>query len=215
VDFQRDTATGDPELWSGEFEALEVFNDSDFEANRGKIVADWFALLNHGKRVWAVGSSDSHGIISSPVGYPRTCLRFGHDDPQRLSADIVRNALRAGQATVSGGLYMTVSGPGGIGPGGGVPSMSDPLDFQIVVQAPSWLAATRLEVIVNGETERTVELTEVMTGGPARRYETTVTLKRGARPQSWVVFHASAAGRDLSPIYPGRKPFAVSNPMFF
>ena len=214
ADLDRATGLGDPDLWSSEFEAIEVFNDSDLEQNRTQSVADWFALLNLGKKVWAVGNSDSHGVVGSPVGYPRNCLRFGHDDPQRLTPELVRNALRAGQSTVSGGLYMTVTGPGGIGPGSSVPSSSDPLDFQIVVQAPSWLSAKTLEVIVNGETERTVELTETMGGGLGHRYEASVTLTRPAKAQSWVVFHAKS-DRDLSPVYPGRNPFAVSNPMFF
>ena len=49
-------------------------------------MADWFSMLSHGKNVWAVGNSDSHHIRTSPVGYPRTCIRFGHDDPEKLSA---------------------------------------------------------------------------------------------------------------------------------
>ena len=63
--------------------------------------------------------------------------------------------------------------------------------------------------------ERTVELTETVTP-TGRRYEATVSIKRPSKPHSFVVFHARGpAGRDLSPIYPGRKPFAVSNPIFF
>lgn len=215
VDYQPSTGTGDPELWSSEFEAIEVFNDSDFDSNRDQSVKDWFSMLNAGRKVWAVGNSDSHSVRNSPIGYPRTCFRFGHDDPKRLSAAGVRDVLRAGQGVVSGGLYMTVSGPGGMGPGDTVPSSADPAEFHIVVQAPGWLSASRLEVLLNGETERTVELQEVVTGGSGHRYEATVTLKRSARPQNWVVFHAKAVGRDLSPIYPGRNPFAVSNPIFF
>lgn len=213
--FTRSTVTGDPELWSEDFDAVEAFNDSDFDSNRKSIVADWFALLNAGKRIWAVGSSDTHGIVSSPVGYPRTCMRFGHDDPTRLSSDLVRDALRAGKSTIAGGLYMTVEGPGGVGPGETVRSAASMFDFRIVVQAPKWLAARQLEVIVNGETERTVELTESVTP-TGRRYEATVTLKRPPKALNWVVFHARPpAGRDMSPVYPGRKPFAVSNPIFF
>lgn len=215
AEFNRTTVTGDPLLWSEDFDAVEAFNDSEFDANRKSIVADWFALLNAGKRIWAVGSSDTHGIESSPVGYPRTCMRFGHDDPRRLTPERVRDVLKAGQSTISGGLYMTVEGPGGVGPGGTVMGAGSTLDFRVVVQAPKWLAASQLEVLVNGETERIVELTETVTP-MGRRYEATVSLKRPSKPQSWVVFHARGpAGRDLSPIYPGRKPFAVSNPIFF
>ena len=215
AEFNRATVTGDPLLWSEDFDAVEAFNDSEFDANRKSIVADWFALLNADKRIWAVGSSDSHGIDSSPVGYPRTCLRFGHDDPRRLTPELVRDTLKAGRSTISGGLYMTVEGPGGVSPGGTVTAAGSTLDFNVVVQAPKWLAASQLEVLLNGETERTVELTETV-APTGRRYEATVSIKRPSKPHSFVVFHARGpAGRDLSPIYPGRKPFAVSNPIFF
>ncbi|RYE89252.1 MAG: hypothetical protein EOO75_12140, partial [Myxococcales bacterium] len=113
----RETATGNPKLWSNEFEAVEVFNDSDLEANRDGSLADWFALLNHGQKVWAVGSSDSHSIRTSPVGYPRSCIRFGHDDPQKLTPELVRDGTQSGNLVVSGGLSMTVKGPAGEAPG--------------------------------------------------------------------------------------------------
>ncbi|MCS6915485.1 MAG: CehA/McbA family metallohydrolase [Myxococcales bacterium] len=213
--FRRATGSGDPELWSDRFEAVEVFNDSSFEQNRDKSVADWFALLDAGKVVWAVGSSDSHALRTSPVGYPRTCLRFGHDDPRRLSAAAVRDALRAGAATISGGLYMTVEGPGGAGPGAMLPPQSGGRLFRVVVQAPSWLEASTLEVIVDGETVETRELRE-SGPGPGRRYEAEVMVAaRQPRPLHWVVFHASSQRADLAPLHPGRRPFAVSNPVFF
>ena len=41
---------------------------------------DWFALLSGGRRVVAVGSSDSHELVDTPVGYPRTCLELGTDE---------------------------------------------------------------------------------------------------------------------------------------
>jgi hypothetical protein len=216
--FERATASGDPELWSDRFEAVEVFNDSDLEANRNGSVADWFALLNAGKVAWAVGSSDSHSLRGTPVGYPRTCMVFGHDDPTRLTAEAVRDVLARGNAVVSGGLYMEVEGPGGTRPGAMLPPQAGPREFKVTVQAPSWLEATTLEVIVDGETDRTVQLRE-SAGGPGtmvRKYEAAiaVTPKR-AQGHHFVVFHASAARRDLAPVAPGRRPFAVSNPIFF
>ena len=213
--FDRASGTGDPEMWSSNFGAVEVFNDSDLERNRSKSLADWFALLNHGKVAWAVGSSDSHSLRTSPVGYPRTCMYFGHDDPQRLSQELVRDALRSGNSVVSGGLYMTVRGPGSVTPGGMLPSQAGPIPFQVVVQSPKWLSAKRLEVIVDGETVSTQELRETVVPS-GRRYEATVnvTAKPG-KPSHWVVFHASNPDIDLAPLHPGRKPFAVSNPIFF
>lgn len=216
ANLRRQSGTGDPGMWSDQFEAIEVFNDSDFEGNRSGSVADWFSILNRGKVAWAVGSSDSHGLRGSPVGYPRTCLRFGHDDPTRLSAEALRDALRGGAAVVSGGLFLTVSAAGGVGPGGMLPTGAK-REFNVVVQAPSWLAATSLEVIVDGETQETITLRETVgLPGPARRYEATVTATpKAAKPVHWVVFHASATGRTLAPVDSSRRPFGVSNPIFF
>ncbi|MCC6213683.1 MAG: PHP domain-containing protein [Polyangiaceae bacterium] len=210
----RETGTGDASLWSTDFDAIEVFNDSDFEANRDKSVRDWFALLGHGHTFWAVGSSDSHHLRSSPVGYPRTCVDVGTDDPRELTHTRVRDALAAGRATVSGGLYLTVEGPGGAGPGTFVTSRPGTADFTVTVAAPSWLDATTLEVIVDGETQATVPL-QPLGAGTGKRWMNVVSVALDpTRARNWVVFHARGDG-DLSPVHPGRRVFAVSNPVFF
>ncbi len=210
----RAKASGDPELWTDEFGAVEVFNDSDLDDNRDKSVADYFALLNAGKTIWLVGNSDSHDQRGTFVGYPRNCIRFGHDDPAKLTPEAVRDALRSGASTVSGGLYITVEAPGGVGPGGTASAGA----YKVVVQSPSWFSAKSLEVIIDGATTETQPLTPVATPGPndpGKRYEATINVApTQSKPRHWVVFHAKGDG-DLSPLHPKRKPFAVSNPIFF
>lgn len=211
--YDRVKDTGDPALWSADFEGIEVFNDSDFEDNRDASVADWFAMLNHGKNVLAVGSSDSHHLRTSPVGYPRTCMFFGHDDPAKLDAKILRDVLAGGVSTVSGGLYMTVTGPGGEGPAATVVSPEGTVTFVVTVEAPSWMTADTLETIVNGVTLSEEPLLPIG-AGPSKRFVNQVTVSFDpAEPRSWVVFHAKGE-TDLAPLHPGRKPFAVSNPVF-
>lgn len=207
--YNRTTNTGDPQLWSDQFDVIEVFNDSDFESNRGASVADWFAFLNLGRKMIAVGSSDSHGLRTSPVGYPRTCLGFGHDDPSKLTPMLVRDVLLGGDAVVSGGLFMTVRGPGGERPG---QKMKAPGDVTITVESPSFVGDVTLETIVNGKTVSTTPLVATG-GGPAKRYQHKATLPAATAKYNWVVFHAKASG-DLAPLHPGRKPFAASNPLF-
>ncbi|MFO0554468.1 MAG: CehA/McbA family metallohydrolase [Polyangiaceae bacterium] len=210
--FDPDTGTSDDPLWSEDFDAIEVFNDSDFDANRDASVAHWFSLLNHGKTYFAVGSSDSHSVRSSPVGYPRTFLQLGYDDPKLANADDIRDAIKQGAAVVSGGLYMTVEGPNSSTPGSTQPKTAT-ADFTVTVQCPSWLSADTLEVIVNGDTVDTIDLMP-SGAGTAKTYvnQVTVNLPSGAR--DWVVFHAKGTG-DLAPLHPGRAAFAVSNPIFF
>ncbi len=213
--YDRETGLGEvTELWSDNFDAIEVFNDSGMEKNRDASVADWFSLLNHGHKLWAVGSSDSHHLRTSPVGYPRTCLFFGHDDPTKVTGPAVRDAVRSGDSTISGGLYMTVEGPGGEHPGQDVSvDANGEAVFTVTVESPSWILADTLETIVNGATVSTEPL--VASGaGPSNRYVNQIKVKMDAgAAQSWVVFHAKGAG-DLAPLHPGRKPFAVSNPVF-
>ncbi|CAN5122148.1 hypothetical protein BH09MYX1_BH09MYX1_32650 [soil metagenome] len=213
AEFDRDKLGSTSKLWSEDFAAIEVTNDSSFDANRTAVVADWLALLKAGKTMWAVGSSDSHSIRTSPVGYPRTCLRFGHDDPRKLSPEAVRDALRAGHATISGGLYMTVKGPNGEGPGDTVANASGTMSFTVDVAAPTWVDASELEVIVDGVTVSTVPLAPKTTTA-GRAWQNVVAVEKKSSGRGFVVFHARGKG-DLAPLHPGRVPFAYSNPVFF
>lgn len=210
----RKTGAGkDTEKWSTNFDAVEVFNDSDLESNRKESFADWMALLNTGTKVMAVGSSDSHHLRSSPVGYPRTCMSFGHDDPKKLSANIVRDALATGNTIISGGLTMKVVGPTGEKPGDTVTGAGGSIQLTVTVQAPSWVDATDLEVIVNGESQTTEPLAPLGTG-TGKMFVNQVNVTLDTSRESFVIVHAKGV-KDLAPLHPGRKPFAVSNPIFF
>lgn len=212
--YDRDTDKGKAELWSDNFDAIEVFNDSDLEKNRDASVADWFAQLNFGHKFWAVGSSDSHHLRTNPVGYPRTCFYFGHDDPTLLTPNGVRDVVKSGDGIVSGGLYMTVTGPAGEHPGqAATVDASGEALFVVTVESPSWFSGDTLEVIVNGKTVSTEPLLPIG-NGPSNKFMNQVTVAIDPNAErNWVVFHAKGEG-DLAPLHPGRKPFAVSNPVF-
>ncbi len=212
VQLDRATGTSPDPLWSDHFDAVEVFNDSDFEASRDKSVADWFSLLNAGKTFWMVGSSDSHTLRTNPVGYPRNYLFVGYDDPQLTSPSDVRDAIVQGRVTVGGGLFMTVDGPGGTGPGGTAPK-APTASFTVTVQCPSWISADTLETIVDGVTV-SVEPLSPMGVGPGKRFVNQVTVDLPSGPRAWVMFHAKGSG-ELEPVHPGRRPFAASNPILF
>ncbi|MSP23736.1 MAG: hypothetical protein EXR75_00945 [Myxococcales bacterium] len=198
----------DADRYSDNYDAIEVFNDSSFEQNRKEDVRDWFHLLMRGKRVFAVGNSDTHALRTTPAGYPRTCFAFGHDDPTKLSPELVRDLLLSGNSTVSGGLYMTVTGPGGEKPGQSVAAGKK--KFTVTVESPSWVDASELEVIVDGETTAMVALLPIG-NGPSNRYANEVEVNLTGK--KFVLFHARSE-KDLAPLHPGREAFAVSNPIF-
>ncbi|HJL16511.1 MAG TPA: CehA/McbA family metallohydrolase, partial [Sandaracinaceae bacterium LLY-WYZ-13_1] len=205
-------AVARPELWDEELSVIEVFNDSDFESNRDGTVRDWFSLLRGGRRVVAVGSSDSHRILGAPVGYPRTCLRLGTDDPRALTADRVREVTVAGRSHVSGGIYLEAVGPEGASFGDEARGVGEVATFDVVVRAAEWVDVNRLEVIVDGVTTETIALRpdDVDPLEPTVRARATVEVEV-APEGSFVVFHA--AGDERLAVGGGR-PFAVGNPIF-
>ncbi len=210
-----DPVTGvvaEPQHWDEEFKLVEIFNDSGWLSNRNGNVASWFALLGTGRQVFAVGSSDSHSLKGSPVGYPRTCIRMGTDDPRQINGDMIRDQLVAGHATVSGGIYVDVA-VGAVQPGD-TATTGARADVAIQVQAATWVDVDTLEVVVDGETVATIPITpgDADPLNPVVRWQDVVPVDVAAGG-SWVV--VAAYGSDsLAPVHPGRAAFGVTNPIF-
>jgi hypothetical protein len=192
--------------WDTEFTLVEVFNNSDWKDNLAGTVRDWFTLLRTGRRIFAVGSSDTHGIVGSPVGYPRTCPRVGTDDPAALTANQVRDTLAAGHTTVSGGVYVDAT-IGDAGPGDTASAASTEVDVHIRVQAASWVDVDAIDIVVDGAIVDTIALS----GNDVVRYDDTVRVT--VAPGSFVVV-AAYGDRTLEPVHPGKIPFGVTNPIF-
>jgi hypothetical protein len=245
----------DPDTWwDREFRVVEVFNDSSFAENKqndGRIypgdpmdedasleigtVDDWFGLLNSDERdgMFAVGSSDSHSVMSgSPVGYPRTCLLVGTDDPEVLRADTstpqtIKGLVRNGRSVINGGFYITAFGPAK-GPGDTIEG-AGPYPIDVEVQAPLWVGNLELiEMWVSSggvvtNTTLATGMDAAINNSVVRRFSDSVGVPDGAE---WVVFHARGAYdptirnrndqlQTLDPVHPGRLPFGVTNPIFF
>jgi hypothetical protein len=211
-----DPATGLADLegsWDTKFTLVEVFNDSDWQANKNRTVADWFGLLRAGRTVFAVGSSDSHGISSSPVGYPRTCIALGTDDPRALTANQVRDALGAGHSFISGGIYVTAK-LGTAGPGDSVTGAGSPMMVDVTVQAATWIDVDAIDVVVDGQIVDTIT---IMPGdadpqNPVVRWSGQVPVQ--VQASGGFVVIAAYGDSALDPIHPGRIPFGVTNPIF-
>lgn len=199
--------------WDEEFEAVEVFNDADWTSTRDGIVADWFTLLNQGRRVFAVGSSDSHSVRGSPLGYPRTCIDLGTDDPSALTAELVRDQVRAGASTISGGLYLDAT-VGGAGPGDTATGTGPTATVQLRVQAATWIDVDAIDVVVDGVTVQTIAIApdDADPGNPEVRWQDTIDVAVAAGG-SWVVL-AAYGDAALDPVHPGRRPFGVTNPIW-
>lgn len=204
-----------PEGWDEEFGLVEIFNDADWVGARGGTVRHWLSFLDRGRRIFAVGSSDSHGLLSSPVGYPRTCLEVGTDDPRMLTPNVLRDALAAGHTTVSGGIYVDAS-VGTAGPGDEVGGLGVRTSVHVRVQAASWVDVDELVVVVDGEERETIPILpgDADPTNPAIRFEQDLDVDVASGADGSYVIVAAYGDSPLEPVHPGRIPFGVTNPIF-
>ena len=200
--------------WDEEFTLVEVFNGSGWQSNWGGTVADWLSFLNNGRRVFAVGSSDSHSIRSNSVGYPRTCLQVGTDDPMALDPNLVTDVTAAGRSSISGGIYVDAL-VNGVGPGGDATGVGAIALVSIRVQAASWVDVDAIDVVVDGVIVATIPITanDADPLNPAVRYDADFAVNVAGGMGSYVIV-AAYGNSSLGPVHPGDTPFGVTNPIF-
>ena len=69
--------------WELPANAMEVVNSGAQQTDVMRLVRDWFGLLNRGRVLTPVGSSDSHDVSRYIVGQGRTYIRCKDDRPGR------------------------------------------------------------------------------------------------------------------------------------
>jgi hypothetical protein len=111
---------------------------------------DWFALLNRGHRLAAIGSSDSHDVNRFILGQGRTYVAAGDADPAGLDLDQVWRGYHEGRLLVSLGLLTRIQVDGRFGVGDLATGLDDTLKVEISVHGPSWVQADHLALYANG-----------------------------------------------------------------
>ncbi|MEZ4241158.1 MAG: CehA/McbA family metallohydrolase [Myxococcota bacterium] len=156
-------------------------------------VDDWFTLLNLGFTFTALGNSDTHGLHSTEAGCPRNFVQVGEDDPAFLDDQAVADAVRAHRVVASYGPFvrMWIDGKGI-----GSEVVSDgPVELELDVQAPTWMAVDRVELYENGTLIREWDVPD---SPDAMRFHEVVTLE--PQQDSWYVA-ITQGDSDLSPLF--------------
>jgi hypothetical protein len=155
--FQAQSATQD---FSRQWDAMEIWNGVPLEKFEGcpapvspstcsapahPTAFDWFAFLDRRLLVAGTGNSDSHRASLRAVGYPRTYVRVGSDDPAGVGDLQILQAVRAQAVVISGGPFLLTS-VGGVGPGGtatgvnsATPGAPPTVPLHLELQAPTWM----------------------------------------------------------------------------
>lgn len=187
-------------------DAVEVINSSAQQSDWMRPFRDWFALLNSGLRLVAVGSSDSHDVNAFIVGQARTYVKYSATRPDRIDVEEACRNLKAGRALVSLGLVteMWVNGTSAVGDM--ATGLGKDVKVRVRVQGPRWMAADRVELYGDGAllASRNVEprLDSVT------KADITFTLPAPAHDK-WLVAIASGPGPDdvSAPYWPLARPY--------
>ncbi len=174
ADLDAVTGVGHAEIYSDDFDTLEVFNgnegwgyyDAEIDkapnssANRHSVVRDWFNLLNRGHRYAAVGNSDSHTVYKGDLaGYPRNYVRCNAESPDKIQVPDVADALRKRQVFTTLGPFVEYQ-INGAAVGGDVKAAKGKVELHVKVQAASWIDCDRVKVVVNGDIVRTIPVAD-------------------------------------------------------
>ncbi len=197
----------DPDFYCDAFDVMEVLNSGGY-GDAEQLREDWRAHLDLGLRKTAVGVSDSHGRLPG-TGHGRTYVRAGVDDVADLDEDAFVVALKAQQAVVSGGPFVTLTATDG----GDVAEIGETLEassatLQIEVLAPSWMQVDEVRLYSNGILSDTW-----IVDAPAPPvwfdHEVEVT------PDQDTYYFVEVEGSgDMAPLWSGAHAYALTNPVY-
>jgi hypothetical protein len=178
------------------FDAIEVCNSGTLQSDFMQSFRDWFALLNHGYQVTAVGSSDSHDVSRFIVGQGRTYIACDDRAPGRLDIQEATRQLKAGRASVSMGLLVELKVNDRFEPGDLASAPGNDVEVAVRVLGPSWTQADRVELFANG-----IKVREQVISSPAVGGEKARVVWRLPRPSHDVHLVAIAHGPAVTAPY--------------
>jgi hypothetical protein len=132
------------------FDAMEVVNSGAMRSDFMQPYRAWFALLNHGYHVTAVGASDCHDVSRFIVGQGRTYVECdGRNAGQICVADVCQN-IKEGRASVSLGLIAKLTVDGRFEAGDLATVRGPNMRVRVQVLGPTWSKADKVELYANG-----------------------------------------------------------------
>lgn len=139
------------------FNAMELVNSSssltiardELKNNPMRLFNDWFAILNRGEKITAVGASDTH-TVEGPVGQGRTYIRSSMDDAARLNVDELVGSFLAGDTSVGYGIFAEASVNQSRRMGEMIRPVDGKAEVEVRVAAADWIKPRRAIIFLNG-----------------------------------------------------------------
>ena len=192
------------------FDGVEVINTTTEAHGPLYFFRDWFALRNHGYRVTAIGTSDSH-TVGDPVGQGRTYLPSATDRPSEIDVDAVSDAMAEGRTSISFGMFGEVEVQGQR-MGGQVQVRDRRITAKFRVAAPSWVRPRQAMAFLNGVAVGLVPIPAV-SGEPT---DVVVTFELETPPHDAYLVCVAIGDGVGGPYWPTLEDFTVcgTNPIY-
>ena len=152
-----------------DIDAIEVVTSAALQSDVNLLFRDWFALLNRGHRISAIGSSDSHDVNRFILGQGRTYVAVNDRDPVRIDLEEAWRSYRSGRLLVSLGLLANMKVDGRFSVGDTATRLGETLKVEITVMGPSWIQADHLVLYANGVLIREENLEDAFRPGEKAR----------------------------------------------
>lgn len=192
------------------FDALEVLNSGAQQTDYMLVFRDWFALLNRGVRVTAVGASDSHDVSRFIVGQARTYITAEDEDPGHIDTASACESLLAGRAYISMGLLPLITVEDRFTVGDLAINLPQSVRVRVQVLGPSWVHAERIELFANGSKIEESNLESPLASRAGKKTDITWTIPRPGKDTHLV---AIATGSPVTaPFWKMTRPYQPASP---
>ena len=118
----------------------------------------WLQMLNRGLKTWGIAVSDAHTVHGNGVGGWRTYIPSSTDEPSKIDWQEISRRAKAGQMILTTGPFLEVSTQEGI-IAGGIARANDSLLLNIKVQCSSWIDIDRIQILINGRADKSLNFT--------------------------------------------------------
>jgi hypothetical protein len=192
-----------------DFDAIEVLNSGAQQTDYRRVFLDWFALLNRGRRITAIGASDSHDVSRFIVGQGRTYLVARDEEPGQIEVGAACRNLLAGRAYVSMGLLPLITVEDRFSVGDVATELPEQVRVKVKVLGPSWVKASKVELFANGVVIREGVIEASRAGLPGEKAEFAWTIPRPAKDTYLVAIATGPA--VTAPFWGMTRPYQPSS----
>jgi hypothetical protein len=191
------------------FDGLEVITSGAMQSDIMLLFQDWFALLNHGHRPTALGSSDTHDVSRFILGQGRTYVKCPDTNVAALNVAEACRSLREGRALVSFGLLTDLLVNERFGAGDLAVRGRRGITAVVTVLGPAWVQADRVELFANGR-----KVAEQRIAPTHKTIKARVTFRLPPQPHDVHLVSIASGPGVTAPFWETPRPYQPSSKTF-